>query len=141
MAREMSRLRQESSREELALRTELAGSRAAVELLRAPATKIVELHGAGLGKAASGRILWNERAGGHLVVANLPAPAAGQAYELWILGGAAPKPAGVFTVDASGSASQKLEASAETPVKAFAITIEPEAGVPAPTGPVVLASR
>jgi len=27
------------------------------------------------------------------------------------------------------------------PVKVFAVTIEPEAGVPAPTGPMVLASK
>ena len=141
MARALARERDEMVRKEMALRADLAEYRSAVELLRDPATRIVELRGAGPNAAATGRVVWHERAGGHLVVANLPPPPAGRAYEVWLLGGPAPRPAGVFTVDASGQASHKLEASRDVPIKAFAVTVEPQGGVSAPTGPVVLASR
>ena len=82
-----------------------------------------------------------ERAGGHLIVTKLPPLPAGKAYEAWMLGGPAPRPAGVFTVDASGQGSRKLEPTEGVPAKAFAVTVEPEGGVPEPTGPIVLASR
>jgi anti-sigma-K factor RskA len=141
MARELAREREEMVRKEATLRAELATYRSPVELLRDPATRVVELHGAGPSTGATGRVVWHQRAGGHLVVANLPPTPAGQAYEVWMLGGAAPRPAGVFTVDAAGQASHRLEAAAGEPIKAFAVTVEPQGGVPAPTGPVVLASR
>jgi len=43
-------------------------------------------------------------------------------------------------VDASGRAIHRVEPAAG-PAPKFAVTLEPEAGVPAPTGPIVLASR
>jgi anti-sigma-K factor RskA len=141
MARELAREREEMVRKEASLRAELATYRSALELLRDPATRVVDLHGAGPSTGATGRVVWHERVGGHLVVANLPPTPAGQAYEVWMLGGPAPRAAGVFTVDAAGQASHKLEAAGGVPIKAFAVTVEPQGGVPAPTGPVVLASR
>ena len=87
-----------------------------------------------------GRLIWHETAGGQLFVANLPPAPAGKAYEMWTLGGPAPQPAGVFQVDASGRALHRLQ-PAGGPATTFAVTLEPEAGVPAPTGPIVLASR
>jgi anti-sigma-K factor RskA len=66
--------------------------------------------------------------------------AGGKAYELWIIAKAAPVPAGVFQVDAQGRAVFRLPAGLDfAGVKTFAVTLEPEAGVPAPTGPMVLA--
>ena len=43
-------------------------------------------------------------------------------------------------MDASGRVAQKVEAGGEPP-KGFAVTLEPATGVPAPTGPIVMASR
>jgi hypothetical protein len=140
MARETAAVRERLQRDEAALRAETALYRGAVELLRDPATRVVELRGAGPSPAASARLVWNDAAGGHLFVANLPQPPAGKAYELWTLGGPAPRPAGVFRVDASGRAIHRVE-PAPGPAPRFAVTLEPEAGVPAPTGPIVLASR
>jgi anti-sigma-K factor RskA len=85
-------------------------------------------------------MIWNDQAGGHLLVANLPPAPEGKAYELWALGGAAPRPLGVFQAAADGRAVQKAEPGGETP-KGFAVTVEPAQGVPAPTGPIVLASK
>jgi anti-sigma-K factor RskA len=140
MARETAAVRERLLRSEAALREQVAVYRDAVELLRDPATRVVELRGAGPSPEATGRLVWHETAGGQLFVANLPPAPAGQAYELWTLGGAAPRPAGVFKVDASGRAIHKVE-PVPGEVPKFAVTLEPEAGVPAPTGPIVLASR
>src|SRR5207237_8693319 len=74
-------------------------------------------------------------------VANLPPPPPSKAYELWTIGEGAPRPAGVFRVDAEGRATHRVEpVEGGKPVKVFAVTLEPEGGVPAPTGPMVLAS-
>jgi hypothetical protein len=139
MAREIAAARVRLQREEAALREQSAVYRGAVELLRDPATRVVELRGAGPSPEAAGRMIWNDASGGQLFVANLPAAPTGKAYELWTLGGPAPRPAGVFQVDASGRATHRVEASG--PAAKFAVTLEPEAGVQAPTGPIVLASR
>jgi anti-sigma-K factor RskA len=85
-------------------------------------------------------VIWNEQSGGQLFVANLPPAPAGKTYELWTLGGPAPQPAGLFQVDATGRGTHRVEAPAG-PTPKFAVSLEPETGVPAPTGPIVLASR
>ena len=54
---------------------------------------------------------------------------------------AAPQPAGLFQVDASGRAAHRIApVQGGTPVKVFAVTLEVEAGVQQPEGPMVLAS-
>jgi hypothetical protein len=140
MARETAAVRERLQRDEAALRDQVAVYRNAVELLRDPATRVVDLHGAGPSPEASARMIWHEKAGGQLFVANLPPAPAGKAYELWTLGGAAPQAAGTFQVDASGRATHRVE-PAGGPASKFAVTLEPEPGVTAPTGPIVLASR
>jgi anti-sigma-K factor RskA len=71
---------------------------------------------------------------------NMPALPPEKAYELWLIPTTgAPIPAGVFKPDAHGSAivvNPPLPAGAE--VKAFAITVENEAGSSAPTSPVLM---
>ena len=133
MAREMGQERERLQREEAALRTQVA----VLELLRDPATRVLELRGES--SSAVARVIWNDKAGGHLLVANLPPAPAGKAYELWVLGGGQPRPAGLFQTDADGRAAQKVDATGEA--KGFAVSLEPAQGVPAPTGPIVLASK
>jgi anti-sigma-K factor RskA len=139
MVREMAAVRDRLEAQESALRKEVAAYQGAVELLRDPATRVVELRSPSSPNAI-GRVIWNDKAGGHLLVANLPPAPEGKAYELWTLGGAAPRPAGVFQVDAGGRAAHKVEPAGEI-AKGFAVTLEPATGVPAPTGPIVMASR
>ena len=140
MARETAAVRERLQRNEAALREQVAVYRGAAELLRDPATRVVDLRGAGPSPEASGRLIWHDSAGGQLFVANLPPAPAGKAYELWTLGDPAPRPAGRFQVDAAGRATHRVEPAPGRPTR-FAVTLEPEAGVPAPTGPIVLASR
>jgi hypothetical protein len=127
------------AREASALRHRLAATENMVALLRDPSTRVIALRGTGPSPDAIGRLVWNPAAGGQLLVSNLPPAPAGKAYELWTISGGQPSPAGVFQVDASGLASHAVAPSGR-PVDVFAVTLEPAAGVAAPTGPIVLAS-
>jgi hypothetical protein len=140
MARETAAVRQRLQTNERLLREEMAVYQRAVELLRDPATRVVELRGAGPSPAATARMIWHDKAGGQLFVANLPAAPPGKTYELWALDGPGPTAAGTFQVDASGRATHRVEPGGTATAK-FAVTLESEPGVTAPTGPIVLASR
>jgi len=102
MARELAATRQR-------LQREVALYRNAADLLRDPTTQVVTLRGLGPSARATGRMIWHPAAGGQLVVANLPPAPPGKAYELWTIGEGAPRPAGVFRVDALGRATHRVE--------------------------------
>src|SRR5438309_1147521 len=141
MAGETAALHARVQREEAALREELAVYRSAVDLLRDPQAQVVNLRGLGPSPEATGRVIWHPAHGGYVFVAHLPSAPPGQAYELWSVGDAAPQPAGLFQVDASGRAAHRIApVQGGTPVKVFAVTLEVEAGVQQPEGPMVLAS-
>ena len=77
-----------------------------------------------------------------LMAKNLPAPPAGKAYQLWFIAGGKPMPGKVFTTDASGAGTltdSMPSAAMNSPI--FAITLEPENGVQAPTGAIYLSSK
>ena len=139
VARETSRLREDLARQEAALQTRVAAYQAIVDLLRDPATRVIAMRGAGPSPTAEGRVVWHETAGGQVLVAKLPPAPAGKAYEMWTIAGGKPTAAGVFQVDESGQAIHRVPPG-RGPVDVFAITLEPAPGVPAPTGPIVLAS-
>ncbi len=109
------------------------------DLLRGPATRMVDLRGRDAAQA-SGRVVWNEAAGGLLLVSGLPPAPAGKAYHAWTIAGSAARPAGSFQVDARGRATHPLEAASGS-VAVFTVTLETEGRVDGPTGPVVLASQ
>lgn len=73
---------------------------------------------------------------------NLPVLAAGQTYQLWLIGDGSPVSAGVFSPDESGLAA--LSFSADQPIQAYqaaAISVEPAGGSSAPTTtPIALGS-
>jgi hypothetical protein len=88
-----------------------------------------------------GRAIYSrERAGLVFVASNLHSLPAQKAYELWLIPmHGAPIPAGMFKPDARGGAmvlNPPLPAGVEA--KAFAVTIEPEAGSQTPTMPIVM---
>jgi hypothetical protein len=142
MAREVSAFRERAARDEAALRAEVGLANRVLDLLRDPATRIVRLTGRGLAAGATGRIVWHDKGGGHLLVSNLPPAPAGKIYELWTISGGTPRPAGALQVDQSGVAGQRVERTPDgRPVDVFAVTLEAATGLPAPSGPIVLASR
>ncbi|HEX3175460.1 MAG TPA: anti-sigma factor [Methylomirabilota bacterium] len=141
MARETAAARERVARSEAALREEMDAYRTAVELLRDPATRQVDLRGQAAA-GATGRLLWTDKLGGLLVATKLPPVAPGKAYALWTLEDNAPRAAGIFVPDEAGRATLKVAAPASgAPIKVLSVTLEPAEGVPAPTGAVVLAPR
>lgn len=130
------------------LRTELSTVRASLareqglrNLVAHPDARLAKLAGLPPAPGAAARVVWNpnSREAWLLVSGLAPAPP-GKGYEVWVIGKAAPVPAGVFQVDADGKAAFRLPDVSETAeVRTFAVTVEPAEGTPAPTGPMVLA--
>ncbi len=90
-----------------------------------------------------GRVFGNPSGGVLLVASNLPAAPAGKTYEMWFFPRQGnPAPAGLFAFGADGTAVHLYR----TPVAlastgAIAATLEPAAGVDAPTSqPVIVAA-
>jgi anti-sigma-K factor RskA len=142
MARETATAKDRVARSEVELREELESARSAMELLRDPTTRMVELRGQAAAPGAAARLLWSERAGGLLLVSKLPPLPPGKTYALWTVEGDVPRPAGIFVPDEAGRATVKVAARTPgAPVRVLSVTLEPESGVQAPTGSVVLAPR
>jgi anti-sigma-K factor RskA len=111
-------------------------------LLTDPASRVVELGGLEPSPGAQARVIWNPRAGGLLVAVDLPPVPPGKTYELWAIAGGKPIPAGLFGVDAQGKGTLTLSPlEGVSTVDVFAVTLEPEGGVPQPTGQMYLASK
>lgn len=69
----------------------------------------------------------------------LPQLSPERTYQLWYIGAGGPVSAGIFEVDVGGDAT--IEVSGLPPpseIAAWAVTVEPAGGVPAPTGAMVL---
>lgn len=124
-------------------RIELAEARNVRQLIGTPGLRLVSLTGQQTAPNARARALYDPATReAFLLVAGLPRAPAGKAYEVWVIAGAAPTPAGTFQVDEQGAALVRLPPLEETArVKTFAVSLEPEWGVPAPTGPIVLAGN
>jgi anti-sigma-K factor RskA len=131
------------SREAASLRTELERERQFIAVLRDPATQIVGLSGLAPAPSAKARMIWNEQAGGLLVVAGLPTTPAGRTYQLWaIVGEKPPVSGGIFEVDAKGAGSLRVPPlTGVGKVDVFAVTLEPAGGLPAPSGRMYLAGK
>lgn len=89
---------------------------------------------------ARAKVFWSESAKrGFLVAANLKALPAGQQYQLWVFDKGKPVDAGVFDADEVGRALfESKDLSAIASAENFAVTVEPQGGVPQPTGHIIL---
>jgi anti-sigma-K factor RskA len=100
------------------------------------------LGGQGPQPEAQGRVFWSARARRGIIVASNLAPLPpDRQYELWVFQDGKPINAGVFDADASGKALFESTEFPQPKADMFAVTVEPRGGVPAPTGPIVLAPR
>ena len=111
----------------------------AAALLGSPDVEVHPLAGTGVLPGVDGN-LWIDRVTNRalLVTRNLPAPAAGQTYELWLIA-TTPVAAGVFQ-PAGGGAWLLIDAP-PGPLGTFkvaAVTAEPIPGTTAPTGQILL---
>jgi anti-sigma-K factor RskA len=121
--------------------TELARLNEAFELMNDPAAKQL-VFGEGAPKPR-GRVFVNARQGVLLLASNLPPAAAGKIYEMWIIPkGGTPLPAGLFQSQPDGTAMYLRKGAVDVATTgAIAVTLEPEAGSPAPTStPLIVAA-
>jgi len=110
-----------------------------LELLTAPDTIQVSLAPMPGHPGAPARVQYNQQRGLLMYAGTMPTPPAEYCYELWLIPTAGdPINAGVFYPDASGRATVMMPSlPAGVAPKAFAVTIEPEGGMPKPTGAMV----
>ena len=127
-----------------ALEAQLAGLQAAANtasqtrsVLAARDLARVDLSGQKSAPAAAGRVFWSPTHGLVFAATNLPPLPPGRVYQLWIVADA-PISAGIAAPGASGEFSVVAAPAAPATPKAFALTIEPEGGRPAPTGAMYL---
>jgi hypothetical protein len=117
----------------------------ALAFLQQPETKAV---GFGRGQTAppKGYVFVNQTMGVMLIASNLPQAGTGKTYEMWVIPkgpdgkATAPRPAGLFQSDGSRGLHILSGPIDPTMIAAIAVTLEPEAGSPAPTStPMIVA--
>jgi anti-sigma-K factor RskA len=127
-----------------AKQSELDRTRAVVDLLHSTDTLRVKLmSGTAPWPWPEGKVYYHPKKGLLFVAQNLPPVESGKVYQLWYVPQeGSPLSAGVFAPDVHGNATLMTPPSAKPMApKAFAVTVEPAGGVPAPTGPQVLSGE
>jgi anti-sigma-K factor RskA len=135
---EFTRAQLEASSRELQVST--ARAKAALNVITAPETIQVDLSPTATRPVPHGKAFYNPTGGLLFYTTNLRSLPAGQTYELWLIPAqGSPVDAGVFNTNSRGNGQVILPSLPHgLTAKAFAVTIEPAGGVPAPTGPKVL---
>jgi len=122
------------------LKEQLAQQTQITKLLEDPNVVVINMVGLKPDMKAHGRMLWNTKENkAFFQVLNLPAPPSGKTYQLWVIADSTPKSAGIFKVGEHGENFMNLESLPDaSKIKTFAVTLEPEGGVPLPTGEMYL---
>lgn len=117
-------------------RTSRESSRVAL-VASAPDVVRVEMGGQANAPGARGRAFWSPSRGVAVAADQLPALPQGRVYQLWLVTADAKVSAGLMHPDAAGRALAASQTTGVRPV-AIALTLEPEGGVPVPTGAIYL---
>jgi anti-sigma-K factor RskA len=130
-------LRAEAGERQMAdARRTAADAQSSLVVLAAPDLARIDLAGQPAAPTATARAFWSRTRGLVFTASNLPPPPPGRAYQLWVITAQpAPISAGMLTLDASGRAHARFDTPPDLPRPvAMAVTLEPEGGVPSPTG-------
>lgn len=105
-------------------------------ILVAPDLQRIDLKGQTAAPQASARAFWSRSRGLVFTASNLPAAPPGKTYQVWVLTKQpAPISAGLFKPDAQGRVAARFDTLPDLPPPiGMAVTIEPDGGVPSPTG-------
>ncbi len=123
------------------MQEELRHEREVISLITSPGAHMAELAGTNMAPGAHAMIAYDKNGDAMLMAKGLPAAPTGKAYQLWFIKDGKKMPGKVFKTDPSGSGMLKDQMPAEALSAAvFAITLEPENGVQAPTGAIYLVS-
>ncbi|MFQ5553437.1 MAG: anti-sigma factor domain-containing protein [Candidatus Methylomirabilales bacterium] len=111
-----------------------------IESLRSPGVRVVNLGGLERRPQAVGRIFWHiEPNTWEFRAYNLPPAPPGKIYQLWFITKKAKISAGIFQTDQRGEGLLRVKVPKELKeITAAAVTLEPEDGVPQPTGEIYL---
>jgi anti-sigma-K factor RskA len=110
-------------------------------LLTAADTVELRLAGQPPARQASARAFLSRSRGVLFAATNLPQVASGRTYQVWYLTRGAPVSAGLFKPDADGNATAIFDATTIPAFAGMAVSLEPDGGVPAPTGVIYLATQ
>jgi anti-sigma-K factor RskA len=126
-----------------ALAGEAARQQEQLALLRAPETSVVALAGQPPSPSAHGRMWWHGQSRrGLFVTSGLPPAPPDKTYQLWVISDGKPISAGVFAVDPGGSGVLPVGPIPDAArAEAFAVTLEPAGGLPAPSGSMYLVGK
>ena len=133
--RDVSARADASERHMAELRSSATEVRSVVVVLAASDLVRVDLAGQPVAPRASARAFWSRSRGLVFTANNLLAAPAGRTYQLWIVTAEMPVGAGLLKPGGDGAVHAVFSTRADlTKPVALALTIEPEGGVPAPTG-------
>ncbi|WP_026442248.1 anti-sigma factor [Pseudacidobacterium ailaaui] len=132
-------MQQDRARAE-AQQAQVERARAVLDLLNARETQKVTLTALAEKPQPAGRVFYHPQHGLIFYAQNMPALPPDRVYELWLVPPQGdPIAAGTFSPDSRGNGTVILPPlPKDVPAKAFAVTIEPQGGVPKATGPKVL---
>lgn len=130
----------ELDREARLAREEARRAEQALQVLAAPGVRTVVLAGLTPAPRSNGRTYVNPQTGDALFYAfELPALPQDKTYQLWFIADGKPVSAGTFSVNEHGTGSLRVGRITDVPaIQAWAVTVEPQGGVPQPTGEMVL---
>lgn len=124
------------------LESEVEQKEELLAILEARELDMVLMSGMEVNPDGFGKIIWNPvKQQALLQVSNLPMVPEGKNYQLWIIRNNKPVSAGVFSVRNEGDRFFKIEEIVEADKQSadtFAVTMEPEGGMPRPTGDTYL---
>jgi anti-sigma-K factor RskA len=142
VASNVDRDKQICLRELATARVSLREKEAALSLLEAPGTQLIQLAAQGQEPyRASALLNPGEKSG--MVLTTALKPVQGKDYQLWLIRGDEKISAGILRTDASGATLARIseQVLAGGRPDAFAVTIEPPGGMPQPTGPIILLGK
>lgn len=133
--RDISARANASERELTSVRQSAAEAQTLVVVLASSDLIRVDLTGQPSAPMATARAFWSRSRGLIFTASSLPPLPAGRTYQLWIVTPDAPVSAGLLRPGERGDVHAVLTVPRDVArVAAVAVTIEPEGGVPAPTG-------
>jgi anti-sigma-K factor RskA len=132
---QVERVRLEAIERELETqRAEAQSAARAAEILAAPDVARIDLSGQKPAPGAAGRAYFSPSRGVVFVATNLPEVPAGRDYQLWVVTKRGPVSAGIFRTDAAGGTVRLIGFPGDAnDAVAFAVTLEPAGGLPAPS--------
>jgi anti-sigma-K factor RskA len=141
LADAVTRLQEAEERLQAATR-ETTTVRASLALLTAPDLADLRLAGQAPAPNARARAFLSRSRGLLFAATNLPAIPNDRTYQVWFLTPGAPVSAGLLRPDAQGNATVAFDVAASVPnPTGIAVSLEPDGGVPAPTGAIYLVTQ